>query len=272
MKIDLHIHSSLSDGTDSPREIVDKAKDAGIGCISITDHDCIKAAAEVKEYASERGIKYINGVELSTFSVNEIHVLGYCFDENDGRLLEKLEYFEIKRKERAVMILDRLYDLGIKLDREKLPVDSVSVGRLHIAKLMVEQGYSSSVPEAFDRYLGVNGSAYYPSKRISPMQGVELIKNANGYPVLAHPLRLLQQKKIKPLIEGLKPYGLEGIEVYYPVHDKAISEELSVIARRYRLMATGGTDYHGANRNVELGSVQFRLDGYTASRLGIKCD
>ncbi|MDE6758764.1 MAG: PHP domain-containing protein [Clostridia bacterium] len=270
MKIDLHIHSALSDGTDSPKSIVDKAKSLGIGCISITDHDCIRAIGEAKDYALKNNIQFVNGVELSTFSVSEIHVLGYCFDENNAQLIEKLDYFERKRQERASIILDRLFDLGVKLNRDALPKDSASVGRLHIAKMMVEQKYAASVPEAFDQYLGVKGKAYCPSKRITPMQGVQLIKQAKGYPVIAHPLRFLQQNTLRPLIDGLKPFGLEGIEVYYPSHDKNTTEELKSLARRCKLIATGGTDYHGENRNIELGSVEFQLDGYTSSKLNIK--
>ena len=270
MKIDLHIHSALSDGTDSPKSIVDKAKSLGIECISITDHDCIGAIADAKDYAIKKGIQYINGVELSTFSVSEIHILGYGFDENNSQLLEKLDYFENKRKERAKIILDRLYDMGIKLNRDALPKDSASVGRLHIAKLMVEQNYVATIPEAFDKYLGANGKAYCPSKRITPFQGVQLIKQAKGYPVIAHPLRFLQQNTLRPLIDGLMQFGLEGIEAYYSTHDKQVSNELKSLAKRYKLIATGGTDYHGENRNIELGSVQFQLDGYTQSKLNIK--
>ncbi|MDE7070904.1 MAG: PHP domain-containing protein [Clostridia bacterium] len=270
MKIDLHIHSVLSDGTDAPEEIVDKAERLGIKCMSITDHDCIKANSEVKEYALSKGIQYINGVELSTFSNQEIHILGYAFDGNNDALLEKLEYFESKRKERASLIIDRLYSLGIKIDKDTLPRDSASVGRLHIAKLMVSAGYVSSIPEAFDKYLGVNGKAYYPSKRITPIQGVKLIKEAGGFAVIAHPLRFVQQRKIEMLIDGLKPFGLEGIEAYYPTHDEMMSKTILSLAKRKGLMATGGTDYHGANRNIELGSVEYNLDGYTASKLGIR--
>lgn len=269
MKIDLHIHSALSDGTDSPKSIVDKAKRLGIGCISITDHDCIGAIKQVKEYAQENNIKFINGVELSTFSVSEIHILGYGFDENNAQLIERLDYFETKRKERATTILDKLYDLGIKLNRDELPKDSASVGRLHIAKLMVAQNYATSIPDAFDKYLGVNGKAYCPSKRITPFQGVELIKQAKGFSVIAHPLRFLQQNTLRPLIDGLLPFGLDGIEAYYPTHDKQVSDELKSLAKRFRLIATGGTDYHGENRNIELGSVEFQLDGYTQSKLNI---
>ncbi|MDE6275529.1 MAG: PHP domain-containing protein [Clostridia bacterium] len=269
MKIDLHIHSVLSDGTDTPQAIVDKALSLGINCISITDHDCIKANT-VKEYAEAKGIRYINGVELSTFSTQEIHILGYAFDENNALLLEKLDYFENKRKERADRILDCLYSMGVKLDRDKLPKDSASVGRLHIAKLMVSEGYASSIPEAFDKYLGTSGKAYFPSKRITPIQGVELIAQAGGYAVIAHPLRFVQQRKLDSLVEGLKQFGLAGIEAYYPTHDETMCKTILSTAKRYRLIATGGTDYHGANRNIELGSVEYRLDGYTASKLGIK--
>ena len=269
MKIDLHIHSALSDGTDTPQAIVDKAKSLGVDCISITDHDCIKANAIAKEYAIANGIQYVNGVELSTFSTQEIHILGYAFDENDAQLLEKLDYFEKMRKERATRILDSLYSMGIKLDRDKLPIASASVGRLHIAKLMVSAGYASTIPEAFDRYLGTNGKAYFPSKRITPIQGVELIEKAGGYAVIAHPLRLVQQRKLDTLVEGLKPFGLAGIETYYPTHDEMMSKTILSTAKRHRLIATGGTDYHGENRNIELGSVEFKLDGYTADKLGI---
>lgn len=270
MKTDLHIHSVLSDGTDTPREIIDIAKREGIEYVSITDHDCVKAIKDVSDYAREQKVGFINGVELSAYSLTEIHILGYCFDADNAALCEKLDWFETKRKERAITILDRLFDLGIKLDRDRLPDGSASVGRLHIARLMVDEGYAESVPEAFDRYLGVNGKAYCPSKRVTPMQAVELIKQAHGYPVIAHPLRLLKSNKLKLLIEGLKPLGLEGLEVYYPAHDKAAVDELYSLARRYSLMATGGTDYHGANRNVQMGSVKVDLDKYTASRLGIK--
>lgn len=270
MKIDLHTHSILSDGTCEPKEIVDKAKSIGLDCLSITDHDCIRANVEVGEYAASLGIQYVNGVELSTYSNQEIHILGYCFDEDNAQLLDKLNYFEKKRRERAETILDRLFDVGVKLDRDKLPTDSASVGRLHIAKLMVNEGYAANVSEAFDRYLGPKGKAYFPSKRITPMQGVELISKAHGLAVIAHPSRLVQRNLLSSLIEGLKPFGLEGVEAYYPTHDDGLRGMLLSLAKRHKLIATGGSDFHGENRNVELGSVNYNLDAYTASKLGIK--
>lgn len=270
MKIDLHTHSILSDGTCKPKEIVDKAKSIGLRCLSITDHDCTRANVEAGEYAKSLGIQYINGVELSTYSNQEIHILGYCFDGDNAELLEKLDNFEKKRMERATAILDRLFDMGVKLDRDKLPADSASVGRLHIAKLMVTEGYAANVSEAFDRYLGPKGTAYYPSKRITPMQGVELIAKAHGLAVIAHPSRLIQRNLLNPLIEGLIPFGLKGVEAYYPTHDGETCSTLLSLAKRYKLIATGGSDFHGENRNVELGSVNYKIDAYTASKLGIK--
>ncbi|MDE6188991.1 MAG: PHP domain-containing protein [Clostridia bacterium] len=270
MRVDLHIHSSLSDGTLSPKEIVDKAKVLGLDCISITDHDCIGAIEQAKDYAQGLGIDYINGVELSTYATSEVHILGYGFDNDDSQLNEKLDEFAKMRKQRALAILDRLYDMGIKMDRSTFPIDSSSVGRLHIAKMLVEQGFVSSIPDAFDKYLGSKGKAYIPSKRITPLKGVELIKQARGFAVIAHPLRFLQRNSLRPLIEGLKPYGLEGIEVFYPTHDSKTVDELKSLTRRYKLIGTGGTDYHGENRNVELGSVSVDIDGYTKSKLNIK--
>lgn len=269
MRVDLHIHSAFSDGTLLPKEIVDKAHHIGLECIAITDHDCIGAIKAVKTYAQESGIKYVNGVELSTYATSEVHILGYGFDENDAQLNEKLDEFARKRKERVFAILDRLYDLGIKLDRSALPIESSCLGRLHVAKLMVEQGVVSSVPDAFDKYLGTKGKAYYPSKRITPLQGVELIKQAHGLPVIAHPLRFLQRHCLRPLIEGLKPYGLEGIEVFYPTHDQSAVAELRRLTKRYNLIGTGGTDFHGENRNIELGSVDVDMDNFTMKKLRI---
>lgn len=267
--IDLHIHTQYSDGTLSPKEIVDLSKEKGIKTISITDHDTIKGTKEGKEYAKKAGIRFVPGVELSTFSIKEVHILGYNYDENNSQLLETLEDFSKQREERVKKILFALKKYNINIEREELDATN-SVGRLHVAKALVKKGYSSSVPEAFDRYLGVNGLTYYPSKRITPFEGVKLIKNAGGIPVIAHPLRFFKEKSLEDLIVGLKQHGLGGIEAYYNTHDQSTSQTFLNIAKRNKLIATGGTDFHGANRNIELGSVIFSLDSYTKSRLGLK--
>lgn len=266
--IDLHIHTNYSDGTFTPKEIVDLAKKNNMKVLSFTDHDTIKGVKEGIEYAKKFGIKVIPGVELSTFSVMEIHILGYNFDINNTKLIETLEDFSQQREERVLKILNELKKYNINIERNELEASN-SVGRLHVAKALLSKGYVSSIPEAFDRYLGANGIAYFPSKRITPLEGVALIKQAGGIPVIAHPLRLLQQKKLEDLVAGLKPHGLGGIEAYYNTHDEATVKTLLSIARKNNFIATGGTDFHGANRNIELGSVLFDLDLFTKKKLGL---
>ena len=268
-KYDLHIHSSFSDGTDTPKEIMSKAKDLGIENVAITDHDSIRGLKEGKKEAELKGINFVNGVELSAFSLMEVHILGYGFDANDDRLNTTLADFSAQRKARVKKILDLLAKQKIYIDEADL-VDSDSIGRLHVANALVNKGYVGSIPEAFDRYLGTKGCAYLPSKRITPFEGVEIIKKAKGIPVIAHPLRFYQAKILNDLIEGLKGYGLGGLEVYYNTHDEQTRKELYALAQKHRLIATGGTDYHGKNRNLELGSVIWEPDKYTKSKLHLK--
>ena len=268
-KLDLHIHSSFSDGTDSPAEILAKANSLGIENIAITDHDTIRGIKEEKEAAKKYNINVVNGVELSTFSLMEVHILGYGFDENDDRLNTTLNDFSEKRKERVKKILDLLAKQKIIINEEDL-VDSDSIGRLHVANALVKKGYVGSIPEAFDRYLGTKGCAYLPSRRITPFEGVEIIKAAKGIPVIAHPLRFHQSKILNDLIEGLKSHGLGGLEVYYNTHDEQTKKELYALAQKHHLIATGGTDYHGKNRNLELGSVMWEPDKITKSKLHLK--
>ena len=268
-KYDLHIHSAYSDGTDTPKQIVEKAKKLGIKNISITDHDTIKGLKEGKDEAKRLGINFVNGVELSTFSLSEIHILGYGFDENNDYLNETLLDFSQKRKERVQKILEMLAKYKVFIDEGDLE-ESDSVGRLHVANALVKKGYVASIPEAFDRYLGSKGCAYLPSKRITPLQGVQIIKKAGGIPVIAHPLRFYQTKILNDLIEGLKTYGLGGLEVYYNTHDEQTRKELYELAKKQRLIATGGTDYHGKNRNLEMGSVIWEPDAITSNKLRLR--
>ncbi len=268
-KYDLHIHSSYSDGTDTPQQIMEKASKLGIKNIAITDHDSIKGVKEGFECAKKLKINYVNGVELSTFSNMEIHILGYGFDVNNEELNNTLNDFSQKRKERVRKIIDLLAKHKVIINEEDL-VDSDSIGRLHVANALVKKGYVASIPEAFDKYLGSKGCAYLPSKRITPFEGVEIIKKAGGIPVIAHPLRYYQLKILEDLIQGLKKYGLGGLEVYYNTHDEQTRKELYNIAQKYRLIATGGTDYHGKNRNLEMGSVLWEPDKITAQKLRLK--
>mgnify|MGYP001851242154 FL=1 len=268
MKLDLHLHSTASDGSDSPSRIVELAKEKGIDVISLTDHDTVGGVPEALEAGKKLGVKVVRGVELSAFSSYEVHVLGYNIDVNSAALNGKLEELREKRIARAHKILDKLETFNIKLDRSALKNDG-SVGRPHIAELLLKGGYVTSVQDAFERYLGKSGAAYVASNRLTPLEAVKTIKAAGGLAVLAHPLVFVNKGVLDDLICGLKPFGLDGIEANYPTHTPEITARLYETARKYRLIATGGTDYHGTIRPVEMGSVEWRIDGYSRKVLKI---
>lgn len=247
IKSDLHIHTIHSDGSMTVGEVMDIAKHKGLDCISITDHDIVSGQNDAILYGKEIGLKVITGIEISAYSVTAVHVLGYNIDYNSPALVELLDDLLAQRQERAMQILEKLKRFNINLDESKLP--AVNVGRSHIAQLLKAEGYVSTIQEAFDRYLGENKLAYVPSKRISPLMAVQAIKESGGMAVIAHPLQLYNSKKLIPLIEGLLPYGLDGLEVYYPTHSKEQTATFEKIAKKYNLFATGGSDYHGINKN-----------------------
>lgn len=242
-KSDLHIHTTYSDGSMCPEEVIDLAKHKGLGAMAITDHDTVDGLRVAMPYAESVGMRLIPGIELSANSVMAVHVLGYDFDYTNPELLGVLDGLLLKRQERAGQILDRLAKYNINIDRSKLPTGNV--GRSHIARELRNQGYVSSIQEAFDKYLGEHKLAYVPSNRLSPMQAVQIIKRYDGLAVIAHPMQLYRAHKLTELIEGLLPYGLDGLEVYYPTHSAKEIEILSGLAKKYHLIKTGGSDFHG---------------------------
>ena len=270
MKADLHMHSVYSDGTDEIATIVSKAKEAGLGLIAVTDHDTVKGVPEALAEGAKQELKVLEGIEMSTYAICEVHVLGYCVDIKSDVLLSKLSRIESQRKERIKTILANLEKYNIRLDESKIFDRNGTVGRMHIAKQLIAKGHCQTVTEAFERYLGERGLAYVPSKRMTPLEGVKLIKEAKGLATIAHPLLFMQRGVLEDLIGGLKTYGLDGLEVYYPTHTPADVTRLAEIARKHRLIATGGTDYHGANKKgVEPGDVDYVPDGYALERLGV---
>lgn len=270
MKADLHMHSVFSDGTDEVPAIVAKAKAAGLSLMSLTDHDTLKGVGLALEEGEKQGIKVLPGIEISTYAVCEVHILGYNIDINNDRLLTRLAEIEDKRHERIKAILTNLKKYNIELDEEKIFDRIGTVGRMHIAKQLLAKGYCQTITEAFDRYLGEKGIAYVPSKRITPLEGVKLIKAAGGLAVVAHPLIFCQKGKLDDLIGGLKTYGLDGLEVYYPTHSLDDTAKLYDLAKKNRLIATGGTDYHGLNKKgVEPGDVDYVPDRFALEKFGL---
>lgn len=270
MKADLHMHSVFSDGTDEVPAIVAKAKAAGLSLMSLTDHDTVKGVGLALEEGEKQGIKVLPGIEISTYAICEVHILGYNIDINNDRLLTRLAEIEDKRHERIKAILTNLKKYNIGLDEEKIFDRIGTVGRMHIAKQLLAKGYCQTITEAFDRYLGERGIAYVPSKRITPLEGVKLIKAAGGLAVVAHPLIFCQKGKLDDLIGGLKTYGLDGLEVYYPTHTLDDTAKLYDLAKKNRLIATGGTDYHGLNKKgVEPGDVDYVPDRFALEKFGL---
>ena len=255
MRIDLHIHSTASDGTLSPLEILTLAQDLNIAAISITDHDTLDGSKDVLSFGIPPSVKFLTGVEISSepppsFScAGSFHILGYAVDVDHPELNHTLSMLRDSRKRRNPQILELLSHLGIEITLEEvrnLAGDS-QLGRPHIAQFMVEKGYVPSIDAAFDEYLGNGKPAYVDRFRFECEKTIKTILNAGGIPVLAHPLLLgiKENDILEDLIAVLTEMGLRGIEVYYPEHTKNLIAYYSRLASHFNLLITGGTDFHG---------------------------
>ena len=262
---DLHTHTTASDGSDSPGQLVAKAQAAGLSAIAVTDHDTVSGLEEAGRAAKDRGIELVPGVELSVnFHKGNMHMLGYYMDVANRRFLEVLERVQGARARRNPKILALLDDLGLPISMKEVEALSKGgqIGRPHIARAMVEKGYVKSVSEAFDKYLKRGARAYAPKSILSPGEAIEVLRGAKGVPVLAHPFSLMtsSQEELDAIVFELKEAGLMGIECYYSEHDSAFTSMCLGLARRYNLVVTGGSDYHGkAKPHIRLGKGRGNL-------------
>ena len=244
MRVDLHVHTTASDGKLSPQEVVGKAFRDGVEVLSITDHDTL----EGMERFTPEGVIFIPGVEISSRFERTLHILGYGFDPQNDVLRKTLSDLRRKRSVRNEMILDRARSIGFELSMEELQeiAGNDVIGRPHFARLMVRKGYVSSYEEAFEKYLGKGKILYVEKERLKPERAIELILKAGGIPVLAHPYQTgLEGEELEGFIKRLKGYGLKGIEVFYPEHTGRMMEEYLELSRKYDLLVTGGSDFHG---------------------------
>ncbi len=242
MKADLHIHTTASDGKLTPAEVVDRAVQKGIDILAVTDHDTVGGIAQAEEAARGRGIGFVKGIEISAYTVCEIHILGYNIDDKDEAFLTALEGVQNQRAQRNVEIGKKLRDLGVKLDMD---FAARGVGRMNIARAMVAQGFCRDTNEAFEKYLKTGASAYCAVRRVTPIEAIKMINDCGGFASLAHPKRFLVDGKLNMLVDGLAKFGLRGMEVNYPGHTDADRAALNALCRKYKLTATGGSDYHG---------------------------
>lgn len=263
IKADLHLHSTASDGSKTPTQVVEWAKETGLNVIAVTDHDSVSGVDEAKAAGEKLGIKVLTGIEISTFSNQEIHILGYNFDYKNPEFLQELEKVKNSRKLRNAVIKQKLMDRGIDLDMD---VTADGVGRLHLAKRLIEMGLAKDINDAFERYLGPTGCVYTEVKRTAPVEAVKLIKRFGGISSIAHPKKYLLDKKLELLIGGLAEFGLGGIETYYPSHNDYDKKDLMSIANKYNLILTGGSDFHGDEDK----HFQVDLPERTAKALNIK--
>ena len=245
--IDLHLHTTASDGRLSPAELVRRAHLAGLTVMSVTDHDTVAALPEARARAEDAGLTFIDGIEVTAVHAErDVHVLGYFIDPTDGAFGEFLQTQRASRINRVREIGQRLQQLGVGVDVEHLLViaatkPGASVGRPVIARALIEAGYVRSMEEAFSRYLGTGQPAFVPRTGRSPADVVAVIQHAGGVASLAHPGVTRKPEIIEPLAEA----GLDAIEAYHSDHSPEVERDMIELAKRLRLLVTGGSDFHG---------------------------
>ncbi|NUN23736.1 MAG: PHP domain-containing protein [Candidatus Jettenia caeni] len=266
---DLHIHTNYSDGTMTPEEVVDEALLSGVSTIAITDHDTIEGVGIALRYGNNKNLNIIPGIELSSYlSPSEVHILGYFIDIHNTSLQKMLKRAHEDRLKRIYTMVEKLHNLNVDINAEEILTlaGKGSPGRMHVAEVIWKHGYCSTILEAFLKYIGDNGPAYVPKKTFTPREAIELIKEAHGASVLAHP-GLTQRDHI---IEDLVKDGLQGIEVYYPAHSPQTIKKYLKIAEKYDLAVTGGSDFHG-ERKIDTPIAKVTVPEEFVHKLRQKC-
>lgn len=258
-RIDLHLHTTHSDGSLSPTDVLRLAHKAGVTALAITDHDIVTGIPEAIAAGAELGIEIIPGVEISSRVGNsELHILGYCLQWQDQELNRRLAFLRESRHSRNPQIIERLRALGLDVTYEEVRAlaGTDAVGRPHIARLLMDKHYVTSAKDAFDRYLAEGRPAYVARELPSPADAIAWIRAAGGVAVLAHPTwAKVSGESLNALLIALKADGLGGIEVHYSSHTKRQTREYHDLAKRLDLLITGGSDFHGITKpDIEVGT------------------
>ena len=265
VSIDLHIHTTASDGTYTPAQVVSHAHRLKLKAIAITDHDTVAGSKEALLCGIPPSLGFLTGVEISATPPSfypgsgSFHLLGYSIRLDDPKLNRTLEKLQQARKNRNPAIINRLNELGISitLDEVRREAGEGQLGRPHIAQLMVKKRAVASIDEAFDRFLGTGKPAYVDKQRVECFKAIEIILAAGGVPVLAHPglLDYKTDNQLDELIGELKKAGIQGVEVYYSGHTPDQTRLYAELAKRHDLLMTGGSDFHGTIQpDIEMGS------------------
>lgn len=270
MAIDLHAHTNASDGTLSPRQLVEHARELGLAAIAVSDHDTVSGWSEALEAEQELGVRVVPAIELSVSDEHgKFHLLGFFPNRthlNGTELGEAVSELQRERDERNTRIYENLERIGVPVSPARvreIAGGGAQIGRPHIAQALVELGKATSIQDAFDKYLDANGPAYSPKTGLSPREAVALIHGAGGIAVWAHPTRspseraeILNFEKGEELLRLWKEWGLDGLEIYYGAYTPAEIEWTRRMSEQFELLGTGGSDFHGATKpDVPLGQV-----------------
>jgi predicted metal-dependent phosphoesterase TrpH len=245
--IDLHTHSTASDGIYSPTELLHKAKEIGLRVLALTDHDTTGGLEEAARAARTLDIDLIPGIEINTdVGGGEVHVLGYFLEFQHPEFQAVLKVLRDARERRGERMVELLNEHGVNISWERVrEIAQGSVGRPHVAKALMEAGYVQTIGEAFDKYIGTGCYAYVPRYKLTPEDAVHLIASANGLPVIAHPIELPGLDELRDWLPGLCKAGMVGLETYYGPYTPENERELLALAQEYNLIPTGGSDFHG---------------------------
>jgi predicted metal-dependent phosphoesterase TrpH len=245
--VDLHTHSTASDGVYSPTELIQHAKEVGLRVLALTDHDSTEGIPEAMRAAQNLGIELIPGIEVNTdVGGGEVHMLGYFVEYERPAFQAVLKTLREARIRRGQRMVELLNEQGVHIEWERVrEIAQGAVGRPHVARALLEAGYVQSIGEAFDKYIGTNCPAYVPRYKLTHEDAVRLIASANGLPVIAHPITLPGLEELRRWLPGLCAVGLVGLETYYGPYTEQDEQALLALANEYHLIPTGGTDFHG---------------------------
>ncbi|MCR5500730.1 MAG: PHP domain-containing protein, partial [Acetatifactor sp.] len=250
--VDLHVHSTRSDGSYTPAELVRYAVEKGLRAFALTDHDTTEGIAEAMEAAKGRSVEVIPGIEFSTeYEGKDIHIVGLYIDYEGEEFQKYLSDFQHSRDVRNHKMCARLQEYGVPVTYEALQAEypEAILTRAHYAKYLWQKGYVGSMREAFDRYIGDHAPCFLPREKVTPSQAVNLILRSGGVPVLAHPILYhMSEERLEKLVQTLKKDGLVAIEAIYSTYTAGEEQQIRKLAARYRLLISGGSDFHGTTK------------------------